>query len=213
MNINKDVLIFDIGANRGFFTDTCLRTYNNLKIVTIEPNINLYNFLLDKYKNNQSVLLLPNVVAENNDQLIDFFISNSDTISTAEMDWITKSRFSNDHSWGEPIKIKSVSLDFLIQKYGTPDLIKIDVEGYELEVIKGLKNKQREICFEWAEEQYEKINETCKYLKNLGYENFGFIDGDAYLKKPEKYTSWENCEIHKNINPNRKERWGMIWVH
>lgn len=213
MEINKKILIFDIGANRGLFTDTSLRTFPNLKIITIEPNQNLFNFLVNKYKNNDSVVLMSNVVAEKNDEMIDFYMANADTISTAETDWINNSRFSKEYSWGLPIKIKSVSLDYLIEKYGTPDLIKIDVEGYELEVIKGLSNKQKEICFEWAEEQYEKINKTCEYLKNLGYSNFGFINGDQYLKKPEKYSSWEECEIHNDIDPNRKERWGMIWVH
>ena len=111
-----------------------------------------------------------------------------------------------------PIKIKSTSLDNLIKIYGNPDIIKIDVEGYELEVLKGLTKKSNEICFEWAEEQYDNINKTIKHLQTLGYSEFGYIIGDEYMKKPDIYTSWDDSDFHKDINSSRKEKWGMIWV-
>jgi len=205
-------LIFDIGANRGLFTDKCISKYTDVKVIAIEPNPVLFNFLWEKYKNNHNVIVLNNIVAKNSDEYIDFYISNADTISTASKDWITSSRFTNNYNWGQPIKVISVNLDKLINDFGNPKLIKIDVEGYEYEVISGLTKKTNEICFEWAEEQYEKINKTCDYLMSLGYNEFGYIEGDEHLLNPNVYTIWGKCEIHKNINPNRKEKWGMIWV-
>lgn len=206
------MLIFDIGSNRGIFTDECLKKYNDCKIISLEANANLTKFLKEKYKNNLNVIVLNNIASKKNNEEVNFYISNADTISTASLDWINKSRFSNNYLWHKPIKILSKSLDNLISYHGSPDLIKIDVEGYEYEVIQGLTKKQNKICFEWAEEEYEKINLTCNYLQNLGYAEFGYIFGDEPLKEPDSYSTWQECSLHKIINVERKDKWGMIWV-
>lgn len=205
-------MIFDIGANRGLFTDVCISNNPNSKIITIEANPYLFNYLIEKYKNNKNVEVINTLISKENDRLIPFYLSNADTISTASVDWITQSRFTNSYVWYKPIQIKSRSLDSLIDEYGIPELIKIDVEGYEYEVISGLSKKAKEICFEWAEEQYENINKTCEHLESIGYTQFGFIEGDEYMKKPQEYTSWKTSSIHSIVNPERKDKWGMIWV-
>ena len=203
--------IFDIGANLGAFTDECIKQHPDAEIIMVEPNDSLISTLENKFKN-KNVKVLDFLVSTNSDEEVDFFISNTNTISTASRDWVENSRFSETYRWSEGVKKKTINLDTLIKNYGTPDLIKVDVEGYELEVIKGLSTKQKELCFEWAEEQYPDINKTCEHLKSIGYKEFGFIYGDDYLKKPETFTSWEACKIHNDINENRKEKWGMIWV-
>ena len=59
--------------------------------------------------------------------------------------------------------------------------IKIDVEGHEMEVIKGaektIKNNKPILLVE-IEEQYTKknINDTLRYINSLGYNSFYFND-------------------------------------
>lgn len=204
-------LIFDIGANRGAFTDKCLQEHKDVKIILVEPNDDLYKMLKQKYSHNENIIILSNVVSSNSDEIIDFYISSDDVLSTSSTEWITNSRFSGNYTW-HSVKKQTINIDKMIEMYGTPDLLKIDVEGYELEVIKGLTQKVKKLCFEWAEEQYDNINKICEYLKHLGYENFGFIYGDEYLKEPTDFSAWEKCKIHENIIPSRKAAWGMIWV-
>jgi FkbM family methyltransferase len=214
-------MIFDVGANRGLFTDACIMNNPTDKIIVIEANPNLFDYLVEKYKNNDHIEVINSLISNENDVLIPFYLSNVDVISTASIDWITNSRFVNRQTWCEPlemctwyepIQVKSRSLDSIIDQYGIPELIKVDVEGYEFEVLSGLTKKAKDICFEWAEEQYESIKKTCDHLKTLGYTEFGFIEDDEYLKKPEVYTCWENSPIHSLVKPDRKEKWGMIWV-
>ena len=204
-------LIFDIGANRGAFTDKCLHEYKQAKIILVEPNDGLYHLLTQKFSYNKNITILSEVVSTVSDELIDFYISDCDVISTSSVEWVNNSRFSGNHNW-QPVKKQTINIDKMVEMYGAPDLLKIDVEGYELEVIKGLSKKQKEICFEWAEEQYDNINKTCEHLKQIGYEEFGFIYGDEYLKRPSEFSVWEKCKIHEDIIPSRKDKWGMIWA-
>jgi FkbM family methyltransferase len=46
-------LIFDIGANRGAFTDKCLQEHKDVKIILFEPNDDLYKMLKQKYSHNE----------------------------------------------------------------------------------------------------------------------------------------------------------------
>jgi FkbM family methyltransferase len=205
--------IIDIGANRGLFTDKCLETYgSSSKIVLVDANPNLFNHLKFKYSQLENITILNALVSDKSDLVIDFYLNDADVISTASIDWVNNSRFNGKFFWREPIGVLSISLDRLIEIYGKPNLIKVDVEGYEFEVLKGLNTKIEEICFEWAEEQYENINKTIDHLKTIGYSQFGYIFGDEYLKRPEIYTSWEESEFHNDIDTNRKELWGMIWA-
>jgi len=204
------MLIFDIGANEGRFAEECFRKYENCQVILVEPNPELLNGLEEKFKN-KNVKIINKLVSSKSNLKIDFYINNLSVISTASHDWINNSRFK-DSNWKEAIKIESISLDDLIVSYGTPDILKVDVEGYELEVFEGLTSKQKKICFEWAEEQYDKINKTCDHLKSIGYSDFGFIDGDQYLLEATEYTSWEKSNFHLDIIPERKRRWGMIWA-
>ena len=209
---NKEYdIIFDIGSNVGIFTDKCLELLNPSKIILVEANPNLYESLKQKYSGDSRIEVLNFAVSSKSNEKINFYLCNDHVLSTASIDWMTKSRFGHGFNWTE-IKINTITLDDLIQKYGTPNLMKVDVEGYELEVFKGLGSKQEKICFEWAEEEYGKLNQIIGKLESLGYDKFGFTYDDKPLDEPKDYTDWNDCKIHNDINLNRKYLWGMVWA-
>jgi FkbM family methyltransferase len=123
--------MFDIGANEGNTYQFYLSHYS--KIVCFEPNPQLFNHLNTKFlKNNQVIVDSRGLSNKNEDKL--FKISNINTLSTFSDDWINQSRFTGAYSWNESITVKTTTLDNIIKEYGIPNFVKIDVEGYELEV-------------------------------------------------------------------------------
>ena len=116
----------------------------------------------------------------------------------------------------------------MIERYGIPDLIKIDVEGYEYNVLSGLTQKVNDICFEWHEEESEQLYRILEHLKNIGYTEFGVIGyfdegdifekvtfsdkGDPYLEYPKNFYTLDNLELNKLINPERRVNYGMFFA-
>jgi len=205
-------ILIDIGANHGQYTDAQVNNFS--KVILVEANPFLCQGLEEKYKDNSNISII-NAIASNKEEET-FFISNADQISTADPEWISNSRFSKDYQWRPIQGIQTISLDSLVNKYPDVKRVKIDVEGYEWNVIQSLHGKVPELCFEWAEEKKEDILKTLTYLHELGFEKFHIqyqdeysytVPEDAWVSFDSIYTSVKNACI-----PARKDYWGMIWA-
>jgi FkbM family methyltransferase len=205
-------LLFDIGANRGLYTDANIDKYD--LCILVEANPALANFLESKYRGNEKIRL-ENVIISNKESET-FYVSNADTISTVDREWITQSRFSGNYTWQPVEGISTVSLDSLIQKYGIPQFLKVDVEGYEYNVLQSLTQKVPSLCFEWAEEKKEEILLTLTYLQTLGYTRYAlqFEDSYGYQVQESDWIPFETIYSYMNAScdTSRKEKWGMIWA-
>jgi len=204
--------IFDIGTNHGHFTDEYIGLYPDIQVVCIEANPTLYANLADKYQNQPNISVHHYLVSNKSNEDVDFYINDRyDSVSTASTDWVTKSRFSEE-KWHQPIKIKSITIDDLIDNTFLPDMIKIDVEGYENTVIKGLTKKVDLVQFEWAEEELESVKDTCEYLKSIGYTQFAYRFGDRpYSNIPTEYHTLETLQLFEQLIPSRRDKWGMLY--
>ncbi|HZV69759.1 MAG TPA: FkbM family methyltransferase [Saprospiraceae bacterium] len=166
--INPGDLCFDVGANIGNKIDILLKA--GAKIVAIEPQDSCYRILKHKY--GRKITLIKKGLGES-ESIKEFHISNSSTISSFSKEWIDsvkKSRFKN-YNWDKVIKVPMTTLDNLIREFGNPVFIKIDVEGYELEVLKGLTQPVKMLSFEYTvpertERIFECLDQIEKYNKN-----------------------------------------------
>jgi FkbM family methyltransferase len=203
-------LIFDIGANVGKTVAQFITVAN--KVVCFEPNPRLANLLRGRFANDLVIIDERGVSNKNGTQT--FKISNADTISTLSEDWVTNSRFTGSYNWDNHIQIETVTLDSVIEQYGIPDYIKIDVEGYEYELLTSFTKFLPDtlFAFEWAEEQKSKIDLTIQHLNKLGYNSFAFTEADEILF--DEHIHWEKLKDFNFIellNSERKEKWGMVY--
>ena len=139
--IKKDSIFFDIGANEGFFSLVASKKIITGKIYCFEPQKNLLkiiekNLLKNNFKN---FFLLDFGIGES-----EYFTNLNvfqDTNTGASS--ILKKHFLNT----KKTKIKIKSLDHFVSEerlYDQIDLVKIDIEGYEINAIKGMKNLLKE---------------------------------------------------------------------
>ena len=228
-------LVFDIGFNRGDFSKVCLGQNPNCHIIGVEANPSLYY----DFVKNDNINLLHYIVSDGTEESVDFFIDPfQDGISTASQEFMENSRFSkgskylreNSANWFKVGKVKTITIDKMIEVYGNPDMIKIDVEGYEYNVICGLTQKSGKICFECHEEESEKLEKIIDHLSNIGYEQFGMIGfyeegdsfekltfseyGDPHMVEPDNYYSWKELksDLDKCFKQERRINYGMVWA-
>lgn len=149
--LQKGDLIFDIGANYGNRTEVFLSL--GCKVVAVEPLPHCVSFLKSKFKNEllYGQLFIEPVGVTDMPSELTLNISDNDVLSTFSKEYIEKVKTRHETVfWRKTIKVKCVTLDDLILKYGIPKYIKIDVEGYELNVLKGLTKVVPSISFEYT---------------------------------------------------------------
>lgn len=162
--IKEGDLCFDIGASYGNRTDTFLRL--GAKVLSVEPQKNEYNFLKKKF--GDKIILIRNAVGSVCETK-KMFLNEHSALSSLSEEWISKVKYSNrfkNLNWNKSIDVEVITLDYLIEAYGVPDFCKIDVEGYELEVIKGLSKPLKILSFEFTIP--ELTDRTIECINHLG---------------------------------------------
>lgn len=163
--LKQGSLCFDVGANMGNRITPVLELGAN--VVAVEPQEFCRVILKKKFGN--KIKLVPFGLGEK-EEIKEFYIADASTISSFSTEWIEsvkKDRFK-EHNWNTVQKVQMTTLDKLISKYGLPDFIKIDVEGYELEVLKGLTKTIPCISYEYTTpEQTHKAIACIDYLQGI----------------------------------------------
>jgi FkbM family methyltransferase len=199
---------FDIGANIGNWALKNIDKYD--KIISVEASKNTFDRLVKNVSNNNKILPLNFAVCDSTDEFIKFYDCESDVLSTINENWLNGGVSRFNVKYKETFS-KTVTIDKLIELYGVPDLIKIDVENAEYQCVKSMTKKYNMLCFEWASEFVDIVFKSLDYLYTLGYRSFFIqMNNDEYTFRPSEYYDINKTkEILNNTTP--KHEWGMIW--
>ena len=89
-----------------------------------------------------------------------------------------------------------VTLDFLIDEFGVPDYVKIDVEGFDLEVLRGLSRPIALLSFEFnTQPSLIEIAEQCiRYIDRLGQYEFNY-QAEAAGQTSLQFDRWVSAGV------------------
>jgi FkbM family methyltransferase len=140
-------LCFDIGAHTGNRTGTWLSM--GARVVSVEPQPAFIRLLKKKYKYNSRFLMENTAIGRIPGKARLHISRMNPAISTLSDQWKKiMTDFEPALAWEDHTDVQVQTLDNLIARYGNPVFCKIDVEGFELEVLCGLSVPLAALSFE-----------------------------------------------------------------
>lgn len=192
------MLLFDVGANRGDAVVAGLA--KGYRVIAIEAAPRVFGELVNNFIYNPNVVPLRMAVSDKDGERLKFYEANEDGLSTLNKDWLTKEGMPYAGKPHRECEVTTITLDTLCEFYGNPDLIKIDVEGAEWQVMKGMtRHYGGMICFEWTFETMHQHEDQLDYLFTLGYREMAAQYIVNHLQEP---TEWGNMQSnnHQQLN-------------
>jgi FkbM family methyltransferase len=192
---SKGDLVFDVGANAGVYSEIYLNL--GARVIAIEPQKNCVRYLENIFKNNKNLIVIGKALGEREGKGELMISPTNDGHSTMSKKWLTAAKQSgrfSDESYiifNKPVEIQITTLDRLIEEYGTPQFIKIDVEGFEYNVLKGLAKPVKALSFEFHPEILEEMKKCILYLEELGDYHFNYSIGDSFKLELPSYITGE----------------------
>lgn len=170
-------LVFDVGANVGEHSYTFLQL--GAGVVAVEPNPNCCARL--RTLGHKRRLAIRCEAAGERQAEVALFIGDHSGHSTVSEGW--KERASQNDpgcSWGGTVTAQMNTLDRIRQEHGMPDFIKIDVEGYEVNVLRGMSFRPPALSFEFHAYAPELVRDCLLLPVFESRCSFNLVLGDAW---------------------------------
>ena len=145
----KNALVFDIGANVG--TMTRLFASLGARVVAVEPNADCVRHI-ELTTSRDTVEVLQAAISAANGLGVLKVSDRKDKMSSLSPEWCEAvSREHPDYAglWKRELTVPLVTLDALIERFGQPAYIKIDIEGHEEAALRGLSQCPPLLSFEF----------------------------------------------------------------
>ena len=176
---NRPVTLFDVGANVGQTVAALLETFAQPRIYAFEPSPATFKALAATHGDNDCICL-ENIALGEQDGVLPFHVTKACNLN----DSILEPRWQA-HAQIVPVQVKSLDRYCQDREIEAIDYLKIDVQGYDLAVLRGARRLLRdhrvrafsvEITFASMYKNQPSYLDIFSFTDEVGYKPLGFYD-------------------------------------
>jgi FkbM family methyltransferase len=178
--VGRDDLVFDVGSHVGDRVAAFRRL--GARVVAVEPQPALARTLRLLYGRDRAVTVVQGAAGRAPGTVTLRVNLDNPTVSTASEAFIAASHGApgwDGQEWGAAVAVEVTTLDTLIARFGAPRFVKIDVEGWEAEVLAGLTAPPPALSFEFTTIQRDVARVCIARCAAIGYRGFQASLGES----------------------------------
>jgi len=186
-------LVFDLGAHAGNRT----RAFAGLgcRVVAVEPQPDFARLLRALFGRTPGVHVVQAAVGEAPGRTSLAISERFPTVTTMAAAWREARGREPDFSqvrWERRIEVDVTTLDALIERFGVPTFVKIDVEGAEPSVLAGLSRAVPSLAFEYLPRALDYARDCLARVSALGRYEFNWSSGESYHLASDRWLTGDD---------------------
>lgn len=174
-------MIFDCGANIGFVTHQFKKNFPNATIHAFEPNPSIFDKLNKHYEKSKMIKCHNIGIADQNGELLFNINKNSGTSSFLSPNEYHTSNMASKSISPTSVPVATISKIMSDEKLNHIDILKLDIEGFEIKAMEGIPNIAEKVSLVLTEvnliptyENQPLIEDITLFLRSKGFHIYNF---------------------------------------
>jgi FkbM family methyltransferase len=186
--VGEGDLVFDIGAHVGNHV-RALRALG-CRVVAVEPQADFARVLRILFGRASDVTILESAVGERAGRATLSISERTPTVTSLSEEWRDARSGEIEFEkvrWNRQVEIDVTTLDALIERFGAPAFVKLDVEGSEAAALAGLSRSVPALAFEFLPRALDRAEACIDRLRTLDDYVYNWSVGETYRLASESW--------------------------